>query len=67
MICPVLEDYGVNAALFINPNFVEGDEAYIRHFTESTVLTPGKRPMRWDALRRLRDRGHVIGAHTLDH
>ena len=67
MICPALEDYGVNAALFINPNFVEGDEAYIRHFTESTVLTPGKRPMRWDVVRRLRDRGHVIGAHTLDH
>ena len=67
MICPVLEEFGVNAALFINPNFVEGNEEYIRHFTEKVVMTPGKQPMRWDAIRRLRDRGHVIGAHTLDH
>ncbi|MGM9841830.1 MAG: polysaccharide deacetylase family protein [Candidatus Limisoma sp.] len=67
MICPVLEEFGVNAALFINPNFVEANEEYIRHFTEKIVMSPGKQPMRRDAIRRLRDRGHVIGAHTLDH
>lgn len=66
-IAPVLEDFGVNAAFFINPNFVDGEEDYIRHFTEKIVLTPGKRPMRWDTIRTLHDRGHIIGAHTMDH
>lgn len=66
-IAPVLEDFGVNAAFFINPNFVDGDEPYIRDFTENIVLTPGKQPMRWDAIKNLHDRGHIIGAHTMDH
>lgn len=67
VFAPVLEEFGVNALFFVNPNFVEGDEAYIRHFCADTVLTPGKRPMRWDDLRRLAARGHIIGAHTMDH
>lgn len=67
MVAPVLEKYGVNAAFFINPHFVEGDEAYIRNFTEMVVNSPGKRPLRWLELLELQRRGHVIGAHTLDH
>lgn len=67
MIAPVLEEFGVNAAFFINPNFVEGDENYIRNFTENIVLTPGKSPMRWKEIKELHDRGHIIGAHTMDH
>lgn len=66
-IAPVLEQYGTNAIFFVNPNFVAGGEEYIKHFTEKTVLTPGKRPMRWNQLKDLQDRGFIIGAHTMDH
>lgn len=67
MIAPVLESFGVNAAFFINPSFVEGDDDYIRNFTENVVLTPGKSPMRWVEIKALHERGHIIGAHTMDH
>ena len=67
MIAPVLEEFGIKGAFFINPNFVIGDEEYIRNFTQNTVLTPGKRPMDWQQIKELSDRGHIIGAHTLDH
>ena len=67
MIAPVLESFGVNAAFFINPNFVEGDDGYIRNFTENVVLTPGMSPMRWVEIKALHERGHIIGAHTMDH
>lgn len=66
-IAPALEAEGTNALFFINPHFVEGDEAYIRHFTQQIVRTPGKQPMHWDTIRNLHYRGHQIGAHTLDH
>lgn len=67
MIAPVLEDFGVNAAFFINPNFAEGDDSYIKEFTNKNVRTPGKYPMRWNNIKELSDRGHIIGAHTMDH
>ena len=66
-IAPILEKYHTNAIFFVNPNFVEGDEAYIKNFTEVTTLTPGKRPMRWEQLQDLQKRGFIIGAHTMDH
>jgi hypothetical protein len=31
-IAPVLEDFKTNAAFFINPNFVDGDEKYNPHY-----------------------------------
>ncbi len=65
--CPVLEEFGTNAMLFVNPHYVEGNEAYIHNFNNNVVLTPGKHPMRWEQLRELSDRGHIIAAHTLDH
>lgn len=67
IFAPVLETVGVNALFFVNPNYVEGDESYIKHFNEVTVRTIGKRPMRWEYLKKLRDRGFIIGAHTMDH
>lgn len=67
LIAPALEAVGTNALFFVNPNFVEGDTDYIRNFTENIVMTPGKLPMDWETLRKLQDRGHIIGAHTLDH
>lgn len=66
-IAPVLEEFGVNGAFFVNPCFAEGDDAYIANFTDNTVLTPGKHPMRWEQIEDLHRRGHIIGAHTLDH
>lgn len=67
VIALVLEKHGTNAAFFINPNFVEGDGDYIRRFTEEVVKSPGKSPMRWQEVLELQNRGHIIGAHTLDH
>lgn len=67
MIAPVLENFGINAAFFINPNFAEGDVDYIHNFTEHIVLTPDKAPMRWEEIQKLHNRGHIIGAHTMDH
>lgn len=67
VLAPVLEDFGVNAAFFINPNFVEGDEKYVAQFTQQVVRTPGKQPMKWKQIKELQQRGHIIGAHTMDH
>lgn len=64
---PVLEEFGINALFFINPNYVDGDEQYIAHFNNQVVLTPNKRPMRWSHIAELSERGHIIGAHTMDH
>ena len=66
-IAPVLEEFGVNAAFFINPNFASGNEEYTTNFTENIVLTPGKNPMNWNQIKELHSRGHIIGAHTMDH
>ena len=66
-IVPVLEKYNTNAIFFVNPNFVEGDDAYIKNFTENIIITPGKKPMRWEQLINLQKRAHIIGAHTMDH
>ena len=30
-------------------------------------MTPNKMPMRWSHLEELAKRGHIIGAHTMDH
>lgn len=64
---PVLEEFGVNALFFVNPNYVDGDKVYIDYFNQKTVFSPNKQPMRWEHLRSLAGRGHIIGAHTMDH
>lgn len=63
----ILEEFGTNALFFINPNYVEGDEDYIQNFDDNVVMTPDKRPMRWNHICELSKRGHIIGAHTMDH
>lgn len=66
-IAPILEEFGVNAAFFINPNFIGADDKYIENFTEKIVNNPGKLPMNWAQIEDLKERGHIIGAHTMDH
>lgn len=64
---PILEEFAVNAMFFVNPNYVEGDDNYIENFNNNIVMTPGKQPMRWNHLKELSERGHIIAAHTMDH
>jgi peptidoglycan/xylan/chitin deacetylase (PgdA/CDA1 family) len=66
-IAPVLENFNTNAAFFINPNFVEANDEYIENFTQNTVKMPDKKPMNWAQINDLKQRGHIIGSHTLDH
>jgi peptidoglycan/xylan/chitin deacetylase (PgdA/CDA1 family) len=66
-LAPALEKFGVNACFFVNPNFVNGDEHYLTEFVNDIVLTPNKKPMSWEQIRELKNRGFIIGNHTLDH
>ncbi len=66
-ICPVLEKYGINGMFFVNPGFIDGDKDYIHWFTNGAMHNPGKTPMSWDTLAELIKRGHLVGAHTIDH
>ena len=66
-LAPALEKHQVNACFFVNPGFVDGDAQYHKRFTEEVVLTPGKKPMSWQQITSLHQRGFVIGNHTFDH
>lgn len=65
-IAPLLEKHNCNAAFFINANYIESDLAYQEEFHER-INTYTKKPMTWEQIKELHQRGHVIGAHTLDH
>lgn len=65
-IAPVLSDFNTNAAFFINPGFIDGDENYRKNFTENIVHV-NKKPMTWEMIKKLHQQGFVIGNHTFDH
>ncbi|MDO9153333.1 MAG: polysaccharide deacetylase family protein [Paludibacter sp.] len=65
-IAPLLEKYNCNAAFFINANYIGSDENYQQSFN-TRINTFTKKPMSWEQVIDLHRRGHVIGAHTLDH
>ncbi len=65
-IKPVLDEWNLKAAFFINPNFIDGSNVYKENFKKNVVLT-NKNPMTWDMIKQLAAEGHTIGAHTLDH
>jgi peptidoglycan/xylan/chitin deacetylase (PgdA/CDA1 family) len=65
-ITPVISDFNTNAAFFINPGFVDGDEKYRENFTKNIIHT-NKTPMTWEMIKELHQKGFVIGNHTLDH
>ena len=67
MIAPVLEEFGIKAAFFINPAFIDGDKVYQSDFVNRKVLTSGKKPLTWEMVIDLKERGHTIGSHTMDH
>lgn len=66
-IAPVIEEFGINAAFFINPGFIDGDAGYRKNFLKNIVMTPHKSPMTWEQIRELQQRGHIIGSHGQDH
>lgn len=66
IIAPLLEKYNCNGAFFINSNYIESDEVYQFTFNKR-IDTYTKKPMNWHQLIDLHKRGHIIGAHTLDH
>ncbi|HEY9083406.1 MAG TPA: polysaccharide deacetylase family protein [Vicingaceae bacterium] len=65
-IAPVLSDFNTNAAFFINPGFIDGDDKYRKNFTENIVHV-NKQPMTWKMIKELHQQGFIIGNHTLDH
>jgi peptidoglycan/xylan/chitin deacetylase (PgdA/CDA1 family) len=65
-IAPLLEKYGCNAAFFISSNYIESDGKYQKEF-HNRINTYTKKPMSWQQVKDLHQRGHIIGAHTLDH
>lgn len=67
-IAPVLEKYNGYACFFVNPNFVNGDNEYVDSFLSNKVQLPFyRKPMNWSQIKNLHKRGHIIGAHTMDH
>ena len=65
-IAPVLNDFNTNAAFFINPGFINGNQEYKAHFCKNIVHV-NKEPMSWEMIKELHDQGFIIGNHTYDH
>jgi peptidoglycan/xylan/chitin deacetylase (PgdA/CDA1 family) len=65
-ISPILKDFNTNAAYFINPGFIDGDEIYINNFQQNKVHV-NKPPMTWKQIKELHQQGFIIGNHTHDH
>lgn len=67
-IVPVLDEFKIKAAFFINPGFIDGDEFYRQNFLQHVVCTNAiKNPMTWEQVKSLHKNEHVIGSHTFDH
>jgi peptidoglycan/xylan/chitin deacetylase (PgdA/CDA1 family) len=66
IIAPLLEKYNTRGTFFINANYIESGETYQQEFNKR-VNTFTKKPMTWEQLKDLHERGHLIGSHNLDH
>lgn len=65
-IKPVLDEFKIKTGFFINPGFIDGGEEYQKNFQNKIVKTH-KPPMTWEQVETLKNEGHIIGAHTIDH
>lgn len=66
VITPVLDQFNIKAAFFINSNYINGNNKYIDVFNQ-TVGVVEKKPMTWDQIKSLHNNGHVVGSHLFDH
>ena len=66
IVAPLLEKFNTKGAFFINANYISSGDDYQKQFNDRT-LTYTKLPMTWEQVKELHNRGHLIGAHTLDH
>src|SRR5699024_7559612 len=66
VIAPILESFNTNAAFFINPNLIECEKSYYDEFSKRATVN-NKKIMNWKQVKELKQRGHIIGAHTMDH
>lgn len=66
IIAPLLEKYNTRGTFFINANYIESDKTYQQEFNKR-VDTFSKKPMTWEQVKELHERGHLIGSHNLDH
>lgn len=66
VIAPLLEKFSTRGAFFVNANYIESSEDYQKEF-HKRVYSSAKKPMTWQQVKELHDRGHLIGSHNLDH
>lgn len=66
-IAPVLDEFNTNAAFFINPGYINGDDEYNQNFLKNVVHINHKQPMTWEMIKDLHQRKYIIGNHTYDH
>lgn len=68
IIAPLLEQYNINGAFFINPGVIESDVNYRKWFLRKQLkLNSDKDFMTWEQIKDLKRRGHIIGNHTQNH
>ncbi|EAZ96274.1 putative deacetylase [Flavobacteria bacterium BAL38] len=66
VIAPLLEKYECKGAFFINANFIDSTTEYQNEFNKRVKIFT-KKPMSWEQVKDLHNRGHLIGSHNLDH
>lgn len=69
-IClPILERYGMKALFFVNSGLLDlhGKEEQTRGYMEHKLLIRPREILSWEEVRVLREAGHTIGGHTLNH
>lgn len=66
VIAPILEKFDTRGTFFINSNYISSNLEYQEQF-HKRVKTFTKKPMTWDQIVDLHNRGHIIGSHSLDH
>ena len=63
----ILEDFGARACFFVCPGFVGASGEAARAICAARFDMPAMEFLSWEDLAALRDRGHEIGGHTLEH